>query len=319
MSNKNSRKTHFRNIPTTEYYLEKIRSKLPSNLNVGEINGLMQYDIEKLNDIKKIHDIDEIIARMYDLDPDENNTTRVVRKLTGFGDEVVNWDVIFSSGNNFDCLIHSFLTATCNNFRRLVQRDKDEFANFFRRKIFLNLPVVLCYRRNDYDEYERLETRVMGKEFLEDFELFILAAQFKVQFLSASSRGGAIGNQFYLIYAEAIKNVLPAECCEWRNNNQSTKNWPIFCIYTNMVHFEAIRINGRYTINEMDTALAMSSLENSRPENSRNKSPRTKSCNKCTFNNPINSKTCEMCRHKIHGGTRKRQRQRRGGQATRRI
>jgi hypothetical protein len=305
------RKTNFRNVPTKEYYLKRIKSKFDSNLDQIVIDGLLKEELEFLENIKTIANINEIISRMYDLERDESRTTTAKRKLTSFGDEVANWDVIFSSGNNFDCLIHSFLTATCSNFRRLVQKDKDEFANFFRRGIFLNLPVVLCYKREERDMYKELEDRVMSKDFLEDVELFLLGAQFKVQFLSASSGRANIGNQFYLIDANAIKTILPAECFR---NNRNVDNWPIYCIYTNMAHYEAIRVDGKYEITEHQANLAISSLENSkRPKKFKVTRKATTTsrhkngiCNACTFENPPNESVCRICNSKLTGGHRRK-------------
>jgi ribosomal protein L40E len=303
------RKTNFRNVPTKEYYLERIKSKFDSNLDQVIIDGLVKEEIELLENIKTISNVNEIISRMYDLEPNESKTTRVLRKLDGFGKEVAKWDVIFSSANNYDCLMHSFLTATCSNFRRLVQDDKNEFANFFRRRIFLNLPAVLCYKREERDMYEELEQRVMAKEFLEDVELFLLGAQFKVQFLSASSGRGNVGNQLFLIDFTAIKNILPAEC--FRNNNRNHGKIPIYCIYTNMAHYEAIRVDGEYEITEEQANVAMSTLENSkRPKKFKvtRKAPSLKKsiCKACTFENPPNANVCNVCHRNLTGGNRRK-------------
>jgi hypothetical protein len=306
-----SRKTHFKNVPTKEYYLERIKGDFNSNLNENEIDMMIKHDLEKLENIKTVSDIDEIIPRMYKLEASE--TTRVLRKFEGFGEEASNWDVIFSSGNNFDCIFHSFLTATSRNFRRLSQLDKNEFANFFRRGIFLNLPVVLCYKRIEPDLYKSLEKSLKEKDFLEDIVLFLLAAQFKFQVLAASSSVG-YGNRFELISSGALKFVLPAECCEWRNNNNSISNWPIYCIYTSGAHFESIRVNGEYEISEKEAVSAMTSLEDGRhrPVTTTSIKKRTakkknvKRCKQCTFNNPGNSNACEICHTNLGGGTRRR-------------
>jgi len=319
-----SRKTSYQNVPTKEYYLERIKNKFNSNLNENEIGSFLKDELEFLENIKSVSDINKIIGRMYDLEAGE--TTRVLRKFKGFGEEASNWDVIFSSANNFDCVFHSFLTATSSNFRKLVQADKNEFANFFRRGIFLNLPVVLCYKRIEPDLYKSLEKSIEKMEYLEDIVLFLLAAQFKFQFLAANSSEG-YGNRFELISSGALKIVLPAECCEWRNNNNSITNWPIHCIYTSGAHFESIRINGEYEISEKEAVNAMTSLEDGRhrpvtttrikkrtAKKKEKNAPSSKVCNACTFENPGNSKACEMCNHNLRGGTRRR----RGGRATRR-
>ena len=54
------------------------------------------------------------------------------RKLSGF-------QRMRSSGNNFDCLIHSFFTSINFNFRTLTENDKNTIATKFRRKVLVSL------------------------------------------------------------------------------------------------------------------------------------------------------------------------------------
>ena len=325
-----SRKTSYQNVPTIKDYSERRKNSPSSDLKEG---------LRLLENIKSISDINKIIGIMYDLKPDESETTIVLRKLRGFGLVASDWDVIHSSSNNFDCLIHSFLTATCDNFRRLVQDDKDEFANFFRRAIFLKLPVVLCYKEYEPDIYNRIENTIHRRAYLEEMVLFLLAAQFKFQVLAASS-STAFEKQLQLIDSGSLKIVLPSPCCEWRDNNNSILDWPLYCIYTNGEHFESVRVDGKYEISEKQAVYAMTSLEdgpaynitssedrdknsnnsnnsnnlnnsnnsnnlnNSNISNKSNKS--NKSCTRCTFKNPGNLNACQMCNEKLRIPTRRR-------------
>lgn len=46
------------------------------------------------------------------------------------------YESVDTSANYLDCLIHSFLISTCPSFRRLSMRDKNEYADRFRRTVF---------------------------------------------------------------------------------------------------------------------------------------------------------------------------------------
>jgi hypothetical protein len=89
-----------------------------------------------------------------------------------------------ASGNKNDCLIHSFLSATCPNFRKLSKTDKDDFADPFRREI---LPAILeDDRRNIVKRYKK-NTRIIpflkGRNFLENDHISMLCALYNVKIL----------------------------------------------------------------------------------------------------------------------------------------
>jgi hypothetical protein len=50
-----------------------------------------------------------------------------------------NYERMFSSGNDNDCLIHSILTAVSKSFRTLTKDDKDKIASYFRRTILVDI------------------------------------------------------------------------------------------------------------------------------------------------------------------------------------
>lgn len=96
------------------------------------------------------------------------------------------WRPIYSSGTNNDCLIHSFLTATCPSFRALSQDHKNAFADSFRRK---HLPSLAAYQALPSREQDELA----GRGFLSNAHAAFLTDVYKVDLLSLE--GEATGNR----------------------------------------------------------------------------------------------------------------------------
>ena len=274
----------------------------PNNAMVTIDKMVSEYERKLEAGLKSVTDINDFIAAMYEPAAKSQIASRRTLADLGFGRDL-NWDVITISPNKNDCLIHSVLTLISEPFRKLKLTDKNDFASFFRRSIFLNLPVARCYQRVEEQEvYEAFADRVNSEVFLEENELFLLASQFKFRILTAANRE-TTGKQFNLVDGNTLQVIIPIECCEWESN----AGWPLYCIYNQMSHFEAVRGPSGFNISEEEAAIAMSGLQNSNSSK--------KSCKKCSFNNPRNSKACQMCHHKLRGGTRRR---RRGGRSTRR-
>jgi hypothetical protein len=59
--------------------------------------------------------------------------TDVCRENTA---DFCRWNCMFSSGNNSDCAVHSFLTATCPSFRKISQDHRNRFARAFRIHLY---------------------------------------------------------------------------------------------------------------------------------------------------------------------------------------
>jgi hypothetical protein len=218
-----------------EDFIAKRRGQLRKlGLNDAETDSIIQEDIDLLQNVTELENINKLILRFYDL-KDEDRVTQPVGALHGFG--VDGLYRMNTSGNNFDCLIHSFLTATCENFRKLEKPSKDEFANFFRRTIFLTLPVVQCYIDNTEDMRAVMEMQhrvATPRTYLTDTEIHLLAAQFRINILTAQGQAGL--NRFGITNAENLD--LPPACIP-REEFRTTIG-----IYTNGNHFEALRDHG---------------------------------------------------------------------------
>jgi hypothetical protein len=217
--------------------------KTANALTEAEIASIIQEDIGLLQNINTLDNINKLILRFYaDNMKAEDEATRPVGEdggeLKGFG--VRGLYRMNASKKNNDCLMHSFLTSTCENFRRLEQNSKDEFANFFRRTVFLTLPAVQCFQANEPDLGQRMAGRVMSTAFLEEQELRLLAAQFRVNILAATGESG----RFQPATRETLLHVLPAECVPGGAFEHT------IAIFTNGAHFEALRDREGYTFSE---------------------------------------------------------------------
>lgn len=333
-----SRKVSHNNVPTKDYLIDRIKdtNRRGGDLTNAEINGIVAHDLDLLEKLDDIKNVNEIIGRLYDLG-DASKTTWIVQDsgkdvtlaTRGFGDSLDNWKVIYSSGNNLDCLFHSFLTATCANFRRLAQDDKKEFANFFRRNVFLELPVVKAYKPDGDEQkgiFEEMKRRIRSEDFLQDPEIYFLAAQFKFRIFSARS-DRYIGNTFQKIYGDALRTTLGLDKII-HNGENSRDRWPTICIFTNGAHYESIRVSDRYELTAADIERAEADNKKKGPPGGwecpvcHNKNPRLAiecscgykkpgakaaakaapakadpnwDCSLCTFKNPGNSKKCQIC------------------------
>ena len=91
---------------------------------------------------------------------------------------------IESSPNKNDCLIHSFLTATCPNFRELDLTKKDAFASFYRRSIFIKIAKQsFAFKQQSKEEQDAIEKRILGSEYLENLEITMLCEYYKIRIL----------------------------------------------------------------------------------------------------------------------------------------
>ena len=248
-----------------------------------------------------------VIAQLYqhDMIP-EARATWAVGELEEFG--VPGLTRMESSARNYDCLIHSFLTATCDNFRRLPQEQKDVFANHFRRVALPALPMIRCFVANDrvreINDRERSPThgqqrqraemmieRILAPQgFLHETELHLLAAQFRINILAATRET----HLFQPITRDALQVLYGETHC--------MDELPAFrktvCIYTSGGHFESVRKAEGYafTAEELELFPQISQAAyNARAPNRAAAGSKQWACAACSFLNPNAAKVCEMC------------------------
>jgi hypothetical protein len=235
------------NPPVIRDFLERRRHELQTlGLSGPEIEVLITDELRLgLENLTTVAAVNTVIHRFYsDTFLPEAEATPVVGELKGFGVEGLL--KMKSSGRNFDCFIHSFLTATCDNFRRIAEPSKNEFANFFRRTVFLTLPTVRCFMEQEPGLGREMRQRIQapGGVMLEEIELRLLAAQFKVNILAATGES----KRFQPINAEALRAILPPACCDWPAEQERFRT--TVSIYTSGGHFEALRDDDGYRFSE---------------------------------------------------------------------
>lgn len=123
------------------------------------------------------------LAMSKDLGSEEENTPRKgsisdilpasCKGAMGEKARVCAWNRMESSGDNNDCLIHSFLTATCPTFRRYPKKHKNSIARTFRTKVVPLLPEVQTHK-----EKSAILELLDSERFLTDREIGILAATY---------------------------------------------------------------------------------------------------------------------------------------------
>ncbi len=128
--------------------------------------------------------------------------------LNDFKKEVCSWTRMKTSGNQFDCLIHSFLTMVSPNFRRLPSEQKNKVADAFRRTLFLKFPAI-----ETQSDKKGIKKRIPAKYvFLTDSEIQVLTATYKVNLIVFEQENSTItafdtvkdSNTFYMLSNRAL-------------------------------------------------------------------------------------------------------------------
>ena len=155
--------------------LENLNSAFLKKANKEETN------MRSLGPVRSVKEITNIL-KSHDLEFERMFTSAGMGKLPGETKD---------SPNN-DCLIQAFLIATCPNFRKLSQADKDVFASSFRRRHFL-----VAFQRTA--TFEKILTNTLkeesikvisGKRFLSDLHLSALCEIFHIKVLVFEKIGG---------------------------------------------------------------------------------------------------------------------------------
>jgi len=118
---------------------------------MNNIEQWVQNKIAKLN--IQIEPYENIIVNeklIYDISDDDHAALSELN--------VEDWDVLQTSGNANDCMIHSILTGCSSTFRKLNNNNKNTIASIFRREELVKIP------RINID-------LLLGANFLTDIEL----------------------------------------------------------------------------------------------------------------------------------------------------
>ena len=234
--------------PSVQKLLKRIRTKYQNigYLSPSEIEQMVEDDKTViLKSLSNLDGLENVIQMLYSDRKGkggEEKATKSVGDLSpNFG--VEGFERMNASANNYDCLIHSFLTATSPNFRLLNQTSKDEFANFFRRTIFLGLPLVACSiqvkagntRVEKQEKKNIVDTIQSAKGYLQDNIIFLLAAQFHVNILTATSDKRVYLFNYHTADSLRDLGLIPKDCKFPRKFERTIS------IYTSGDHFEALR------------------------------------------------------------------------------
>jgi len=300
-----------RNPPHIDDFIRQRREHYrDSPLPPAAIGQLIELERRALETLETLEQVNGVIAQLYqhDMIP-ETKATWAVGELEGFG--VPGLIRMESSARNYDCLIHSFLTATSDNFRRLPQEQKDVFANHFRRVALPALPMIRCFVANDHvreiNDRERSPTHGQQRQrvemmierilaprgFLHETELHLLAAQFRVNILAATRET----HLFQPITRDALQVLYGDTGC--------MEGLPAFrrtvCIYTSGGHFESVRKAEGYDFTaeelELFPEISQAAYNARAPKRAEASAKRSKqwACAACTFLNPNTAEVCEQC------------------------
>jgi hypothetical protein len=155
-----------------------------------------------------------------------------------------DWPVIESSGDSNDCLIHSFLTATCPNFRRLRRPQKEQFAHSFRVDLLPKYPEIQAYIEGSTPDNagRTAHDRLFGEFFLGDEDLQAICRVFRVNvvIVQGARRVG--------------RHTDPAMMISFIEYDDER----VFFIYNNGTnHFESIRPSRSYYLTQAEAQVAI--------------------------------------------------------------
>lgn len=217
----------------------------PANAAAAAAKAKAEADEQKISAFEaaelSVDALNNLIESLY---PGNNKSTvDIVEQL----DETYGLDGalrMYSSGAFFDCLIHSFLTITCPNFRALDQNTKVEFAYKFRREMLLRLvdtKPVAGKARLQLDQFKADCLR--ESYFLSDGDAQIIAILFDVNILILEPES---------IYPPSPKAAILIQ------PNMENESDP-YVIYGSRDHFEGVQLgDGGYTVDFSVAQIAIS-------------------------------------------------------------
>jgi hypothetical protein len=278
-----------------EFVREKFRRANPANKNAPERKGVaLGQAFAHLVDEPSIPRVDALIRFMKKEGIYENTADEKVPVSVAVDPRFgmpAGFTQMYASGNNSDCLIHSFLTAVSKEFRTLDKPSRDEFANVFRRGIFPALPLINCIietrRRGRGHLQPDFEERLLRHNaFLHEGHVYALSIQFGIN-LVIFSYSRHFSSE---IYGKENISAIFRECLPAYDGRDFR---PTVMIKEDGVHFEPITTpDGAYVI-DIDAASALVAMnEAHRPR---------KICPACNFANSPTARECYLCGQGIAG------------------
>ena len=145
-----------------------------------------------------------------------------------FPGEITKYQRMVSSGNDNDCLIHSFLNALSPEYRTLRRAGKDPIASYFRRNILADLYSDLITKGDEIGELNRILRQINGQPPLDTHVAGQFGIRYKISIL--------------------IRDRERPET-KWNLEGDTNPGIPFIMIYNpGSGHYEAIRYedNNRY-------------------------------------------------------------------------
>ena len=175
------------NSSTTEDNINKQSTSINNTYNLDEIDSVFK-------NISNYTEIDDWVLKKTKKML-KNGKTEIKRKLSEVEkplkdtDTFNDYNVVFTSANRNDCLIHAFLTAISNTFRQLDQTDKNIVASYFRRIILLWL---VLHESVVTSTITKMKIELSGPDniALQDDVIDYLAGKFKINIYYGFKQGG---------------------------------------------------------------------------------------------------------------------------------
>jgi len=196
-------------------------------IDSGRNDNDVNEDLDEMNTIEKLN---EQIGGLYEGGDEDKETKKKGTNLENFDHKELY--MMVSSGNENDCLIHTFLTAVSENFRKLDEDSKIQFAQNFRNPMYLKIAEKVDTEGVD----KNAETRITSAEFLTDVDIVNLSKFYKLNILVfEDEKQGKMGNEI---------QTMP-RCITFHENGEDAD---AYMFYGNNSHYESVRNASGYTI-----------------------------------------------------------------------
>lgn len=206
------------------YEQELAGNPMPSEAQFGIFDEVTPENVEALGSFNAINEmIHTTFAGRF-----KRGMTTIVSNIGEISrnPEYKDYATLNSSSNNSDCLIHSFLTIGCSNFRFLSKEDKNIVARKFRTCVYPTTPQFRAKfaRENQQNPLtlHNIELRVLRPgTYLIDDDVTHLCNFLKIQVI-----------------------IYELESSTWIINNGNVRgdmiNMPCYMMYNNGGHFEGV-------------------------------------------------------------------------------